>query len=115
MRPRDVEGEVISVLASAVSAEVRDSVPNPRPAEYVRVRRIGGTGRNLVQETPMLLVECWAVTSAGAFELAAHCYDVVDEAFCSSRVRPSSPVNLPDPATEDHRYQFSFMPVVNLV
>jgi hypothetical protein len=35
-------------------------VPNPRPAEFVRVYRIGGTRRTDVSDEPMLSVECWS-------------------------------------------------------
>lgn len=113
MIPRDVEGEFIAALAS-LGVPVRTRVPNPRPASHVRVRRIGGTGTNLVQERPMVLVECWALGSAAAFDLAARAYDLVDAAFGGPGTRPSSPVNLPDPNTDSDRYQFTVSPIFNL-
>lgn len=114
MRPRDVEGELVALLNAAIDVPVATRVPNPRPVAHVRVRRIGGTGRNLVQETPMVLVECWAADSVAAFDLAGDCYAVVDAALCGPGSRPSSPVNLPDPETESARYQFTVLPIVNL-
>lgn len=113
MIPRDVEGEFIAALAP-LGVPVRTRVPNPRPPSHVRVTRTGGDGVNLVQERPVVLVECWAPSSTAAFDLAARAYGLVDAAFCGPRDRPSSPVNFPDPATDASRYQFVVSPIVNL-
>lgn len=115
MIPRDVEGEMIAALKGALSGvHVSTRVPNPRPVSHVRVRRVGGTGQNLVQERPMVLVECWAGSSVAAFELAAKCFGVLDAAYCGPGNRPGAPINLPDPNTDSDRYQFHLMPYINL-
>lgn len=113
MIPRDVEGEVIAALSS-LGVPVATRVPNPRPSEHVRVTRVGGDGVNLVQERPVVLIECWSSNSVAAHDLAARAYHLVDVAFCGPGTRPSSPVNFPDPATDASRYQFVVSPIVNL-
>lgn len=113
MIPRDVEADALTVLAP-LGVPVSTRVPNPRPVAHVRVQRAGGTGANLVQERPLLLVECWGASSVDAFELAARAYGLLDAAFCSPGNRPSSPVSNPDPHTSSVRYQFTVSPIVNL-
>ena len=115
MRPRDVEGQAVALLKAALpGVYVATRVPNPRPVQHVRVRRTGGTGINLVQERPQLLIECWAADSVAAFDLAGDCYVVLDAEFCGPGNRPSSPTNNDDPNTSSPRYQFTLTPIVNL-
>ena len=48
------------LTARSETAVVHVRVPNPRPAELVRVRRTGGTLTNLVTDAATLTVETWA-------------------------------------------------------
>lgn len=113
MIPVDFEGVLVAALNDALPEPFATRVPSERPVAFGRVRRTGGTGINLVQEKPMVLVECWAPDSVAAFDLAARAYGVVDT-FCSVGNRPSSPINNPDPDAPGARYQFTATPVVDL-
>ena len=66
----NVEAALVGYLATKVTVPVSTRVPNPRPASFVRVQRTGGAGQNLVQERPVVLVECWAATDTAAWALA---------------------------------------------
>ena len=115
-RLRDVEALVVGYLDPLMVPRVSTRIPNPRPAELVRVQRIGGVRQNLAQERPLLLVECWAASSVAAFDLAAQAWSLLDalDADWFADVNLSSPVNLPDPLSASPRYQFTASLVVNL-
>jgi len=67
----EVQAAVRAALAEALpGTEVRASVPDPRPAELVVVRREGGAQRDPLVDSPGVGVECWAPTEAGAAALA---------------------------------------------
>ena len=66
----DVQGDLRSRLARALDGtEVRTSVPDPRPATLVVVRREGGPRENALVDRPGVGIECWAPTEAEAYEL----------------------------------------------
>jgi hypothetical protein len=48
-------------------------VPSPRPAEFVRVQRQGGTRVTVVTEAAQLAIEAWSTDVAGADQLAQAC------------------------------------------
>lgn len=56
--------KVSQVLGSTIPASTR--VPNPRPAEFLVVRRIGGSARDLTTDVPVIQVEGWANTESRA-------------------------------------------------
>jgi hypothetical protein len=120
----DAEGVAIAfynveLAASVKFAAVRAStdIPNPRPTMFVRVMRTGGTRRDLITDTPQLVVEAWAAYSEDAQELAE---------FCRSRIHAASragvmgtttvyelaeysgPQSLPDPVTDQVRYTATY-------
>ena len=111
--PVDVEGELIGYLAPLVGVPVSTRIPNPRPASHVKVTRAGGQQLNLVQERPLMIVECWAGTSPAAFALAAEAVGHLrSHRWFSPHEGFSSPVNQPDPDTTAARYQFTCQPYV---
>lgn len=112
MRPVDIEGRAIAALAP-LPEPVSTRVPAPRPAAFVRVTRVGGNRRNLVQGEPILLVECWAATSVAAFDLAARAWDLIDRDVSWS-ASLSEPVSFPDPDSTSPRYQFTASLLTNL-
>ncbi|MFJ4960989.1 hypothetical protein ACIP6P_00720 [Streptomyces sp. NPDC088729] len=89
-------------------------IPNPRPAEFVRLERIGGLRRNVILDRPRLNVECWSDSEAGAEELmkvvrayvlamagkrgTTTVYDVAEV---------SGPMWLPDSESGQPRYAFA--------
>ena len=121
----NVEAALVGYLATKVTVPVSTRVPNPRPASFVRVQRTGGAGQNLVQERPVVLVECWAATDTAAWALAVKAWGALQgrEPVSTQRRRPHArqrhrrfvPGQLPDPSTTSARYQFTAELIVNLV
>jgi hypothetical protein len=65
--------ELLRVVVAAKTSEVLGStlpastkVPNPRPAEFLVIRRIGGSARDLVTDVPVIQIEAWASTESRA-------------------------------------------------
>lgn len=59
-----VAAKVSEVLGSAIGGSTK--VPNPRPAEFLVIRRIGGSARDLVTDVPVIQIEAWAATESRA-------------------------------------------------
>lgn len=67
----DAQAEVRRLLAAALpDVEVRATVPDPRPATLVVVRREGGPLENRLIDRPGIGVQSWAPTEAEASALA---------------------------------------------
>lgn len=60
--------DVSEVLGGTVPASTK--VPANRPAEFLVVRRIGGSRRDLVTDVPVLQVEAWATKESRASRIA---------------------------------------------
>lgn len=117
LAPVDIEAAVVTLLGSAMEAvDFATEIPNPRPpgGRYARVTRAGGQGRNLVQSDPRVLIEMFGPDETTAFNDAQMAWAVLwgaqdsylDEATYATQIQSTEPVNFPDPATEDSRYQF---------
>lgn len=119
--PPDIEKALVAWLEPRLSARVSTRVPNPRPALFVTVRRIGGVRANLIQDAPIVLVECWGSptdesSNAVASNLAHAAYrhmvamPTVQDITPHCRVyaaRVSGPVNNPDTSTNTPRYHLT--------
>lgn len=111
----DVEALLVSYLGTALGVPVASRVPNPRPVQFVRVNRVGGTRRNLVTDRPMVVVEAWAATEAEAAALGelarAHVFALAQTTVGGEWVRSVTEVgglqSFPDPVSEAPRYQFT--------
>lgn len=124
LSPVDVEGVLVGYLDALLPVSVSTRVPNPRPQSFVQVTRTGGAAQNLVQERPVVLVECWAPKSTDAWALAAQAWTALQgrdpiehggvELSPASDTSISAPVNYPDPSTSSARYQFTAELIVNL-
>ncbi len=68
------------LTAASSTATVGTRVPNPRPALFAVVRRIGGVRRNLVTDSAQLSVECWGQSEQTAHDLAQLCRGIVHAA-----------------------------------
>ena len=117
VRPVDVESLLVAWLKpTRAGLAVTTKIPNPRPAEFVRVRRMGGTRLNLVQENPLIYVECWGPSDYDAFLLAQDVWarmDALDgEPWCHS-TGLASPLSNSDPDSGTDRYTFTANMVVN--
>lgn len=62
----DATQVVTEYLTDAVPTPVRWSVPNPRPNEFVVVRRTGNAGAPRWTERAVLDVECWSGQANGS-------------------------------------------------
>lgn len=113
--------DAVSVAKAVLDAvtgmpAVRSKVPNPRPASFVTVRRIGGPKLNLVADEPLLIVESWADTESDAAELAqkvraainASRGTYVDGVSIYKVEEASGPGVLPDPLSQQARYTQTF-------
>lgn len=99
-----------ALAAHGMPVPVGTRVPNPRPAKFVRLTRIGGAQVDVVTDRPRIDVHCWGATDEAAHDLmqitralllalpgwrGAAAYDV-DEV--------GGPNELPDPETSSPRY-----------
>ncbi|ALY10739.1 tail terminator [Arthrobacter phage Suppi] len=94
---------------------VGTKVPNPRPSEFVILRRVGGVRRDLVTDEPTILVEVWANTESRAVRIAAiiqgllHSYSQIGEYSILGCDEISGPVNLPDGLSAQVRYTATYV------
>lgn len=111
----DAEALLVAYLGGLLAVPVSTKVPNPRPASFVRLRRVGGARRDLVTDSPVLVFECWAATETEAERLAATArahvgaleQTTVSGVYVRSVEEVGGPVPFPDPATDTPRYQFT--------
>lgn len=107
----DAETAVIDYLTTQlVGVPVAGKVPNPRPARFVRVERVGGARETRVSDAARFVVEAWAATDAEAAQLLnttrAHLFDVEGHLFGADEY--GGPARLPDPLSNMSRYTASF-------
>lgn len=65
----DVESALVVALGTPTGIPWSTKVPNPRPAEFGRVKRLGGTRSKMILDSPMVGFWCWADTTVRASEL----------------------------------------------
>lgn len=106
--PADVEAVVVSLLDGPCGTHV----PSPRPADFTRVQRQGGSRTNLILSAPRLFVECWGATEVAAFDRAADAWSALAAAEGSNvagvwiaRVELTELVNFPD---DDGKPRYTF-------
>lgn len=103
------------LAARGDSAPVGQKTPNPRPARFVTIHRVGGPRRSIVADAPLLAVECWATTDPDAHDLAQLARALLHTARGRSLdgvavyriAEAGGPVNLPDPLSQQSRYTFT--------
>lgn len=103
--------------AAGITVTVVTAVPSPRPAEFVRVLRVGGTAAEFYRDRATMLVEAWAGLESRAYEIAAVCRGLINAlpGFDIGGYPPvykveeaSGPANLPDPTSAQHRYTATY-------
>lgn len=100
----------------AETIPVVKDIPDPRPARFVRVLRLGGPRRNLVVDQATLAVESWDDDPAGAMDLAQlvrgllHAAEGVTEDGTTIYTVDefSGPAELPDPLSNQPRVTQQF-------
>lgn len=112
-RPPDIEATLVTLLTTS-DVSVHTQVPNPRPAKFIRISRAGGSRRNLIQDQPLIIVECWASSGTAAFGVAQDAWSTLDTTY-GDDADLSSPVWFPDPDTSQARYQFTAELLVPLI
>ena len=95
-------------------AAVYSRVPDPRPAEFIRIQRLGGLRRSLILDRPRIDVECWSDSEEGAEELCARVRAYVlamagkrGETTVYDVAEVSGPMWLPDSESGQPRYSFA--------
>ncbi|AUG87276.1 tail terminator [Streptomyces phage Rowa] len=104
----------IQYLRPNITAAVYSRVPNPRPAEFVRIQRLGGTRRSLILDRPRIDVECWSDSEENAEALCSKVRAYV-LAMAGKRgqttvydvAEVSGPMWLPDSESGQPRYSFA--------
>ncbi|KAA9133759.1 hypothetical protein [Microbacterium caowuchunii] len=69
--PADDEVAVVDELKARMEPRVGTKIPNPRPAEFLRVLNVGGVERDLVSDSPTLTIEAFAENETRARRLCA--------------------------------------------
>ncbi len=90
------------------------TVPNPRPAEFVVIERVGGPRANIAQDSAHLAVDCWSTSDVDAHNLAqivrariaAMQGTVIDDQAVGRVDELSGPSRNPDPVSSQDRYSF---------
>lgn len=103
--------EVAKAIIGDFYADVYARVPAQRPAEFIRLRRTGGTRANLVVDAATVVVEAWAADEHRAMELAqlargwlhAAAGTTTDTTPIYRVLEFSGPAVLPDPESDQAR------------
>ncbi|QTV79485.1 hypothetical protein [Microbacterium sp. NIBRBAC000506063] len=99
------------VTSAAEALGTKIPTADPKPAEFGRVLTTGGAGRDLVTDTPTLILEGYAVTEQRARDLCALMVAIVEAAAragslggvtCYAARVGSLPSNLPHPQVPTH-------------
>lgn len=94
---------------------IHQDVPNPRPPEeFLIVRRIGGTRRDLVTDLPTILIEGWAKRHSRAERITQaarsilHWFTDINGHFIYVDGEFGGPVNYPDQLSGTPRYTSTY-------
>ncbi len=106
---------VIEYLRSVLGdTPVYSRVPESRPAEFVRVERLGGLRASLVTDRPRIDVECWSDSEQGAEALVSRSRAWVlamagkrGDTTVYNVTEVSGPMWLPDSVSGQPRYSFA--------
>lgn len=110
----DAELMLRTWLTAKVTARVETIVPNPLPAEFVRVWRTGGPSSSRVVDNPQVTVQAWSSSKAGAAALIGQVRSLFHAAATRTElplvrrvVEMGGPYYDPDPTTGAERYSLS--------
>ena len=124
----DIEAALIHYLNAAFAerqdrATAATEIPDPRPDRLVRLSRAGGSRRNALVDSPVIIFEAWDVDSVRASELGRLTEALVAAADGTWIGSPAVWVNdiasvggltyFPDPDTALPRYQFTLQLFTN--
>lgn len=66
----DIEGAYVRLVRAQVRVDAATVIPDPRPAEFVKVARVGGESE-LVADNPRVTFFVWGTSWGAAHDLAA--------------------------------------------
>lgn len=97
------------------SVPTGNRVPSPRPDEFVRVRRMGGTKKTYVSEEAYLEIEAWSTSVSAAEDIAqatrAVVFDMKGQTYNGIPVYEvndaGGPAEVADPLSDQPRHTFS--------
>ena len=105
---------VIDYLRAALGVPVYSRVPENRPAEFIRVERLGGLRSSVVTDRPRIDIECWShseETAEALMSLArAHMLAMAGKRGVTTVYNVqevSGPMWLPDSVSGAPRYSFA--------
>lgn len=102
----DVEAICVSYLNSTqTDAKASTKVPNPRPDQFIKVTRVGGSA-NIGIDSARVRFECWSTDEVAAQKLGSNVRSLV-RAMDEYGYENSGLLLNPDPVTNLPRYQFS--------
>lgn len=92
--------------------DAHGSVPNERPARFVRVWRTGGAAVNRVLDSPILTFQAWGIDEPDAWEIANRARDYMFAGYTAMPLvrgveEVSGPYYDPDPDSDSERVTFS--------
>lgn len=102
-----------AIAARGQPMPVVTRVPTPRPPQFIRIERVGGTRIDRVTDRPRLDVHCWASTEAEATDLAALARALIFEipgwrgAIAYDVDEVGGPNTAPDPVSGQERASFA--------
>lgn len=117
--------DATATIADRLAAELTDrnddtpvvsKVPDPRPTEFVLVRRTGGISRAVVVDDALVTIESWGPDDETAHDRAQLCRGILLASVGAQQgdvviyrvTEVSGPGNLPDPVSEHPRYSQTF-------
>lgn len=92
-------------------------VPNPRPPEFLVVRKVGSNLRDLVTDVPVLQIEAWALKESRADRLAQvvrslmHWFVEINGYAINGTTEVVGPSLYPD-GSQHNRYTATYAPAV---
>ena len=106
---------VINQIEAVLPVPVVAAIPNPRPDEFVLVRLLGGTQRNVVTDQPTMTVEAFSATKPGAAALLQKARAVITQMPHDRSIDPpvylvqefAGPADLPDPESTQERHTYT--------
>lgn len=112
----DAVAVVRTKLLAAGLTPVAFQIPNPRPASFIQLTRVGGTSRDHVVDDATVSVDCWAATQVAAMALAqqarAHIHamasTVVGGVTVYRTAELAGPADVPDPESGAARVRQTF-------
>lgn len=118
--PADPQSAFITELTAELPGHgfegpVGSKIPTDRPAEFLVIAAVGGTGRDLVTDSPTVTAEAYATTEKRARDMCAYAVAVAQAAaragtlggaVCYRLGVFSLPANLPNPLVPD-RYRYT--------